>query len=412
MVGCGSVFDDMIVKIVIFFIVVVFSSSIDFCHVNCQTNNETTVPTSETSSPKPTGPVSVDILAIYVPPGIGNAVKLVWGDQRGNEGLNLTYGVYYGMDQGELEFPKTVTPNQSIVVKDLEFCTRYHFAVTMMDENDANQEANLNPNTIRTVITGLNHTLAPINLTVELEPKARPCLDIKWSAACPNVISPIGYVVNSSTDNVTKMMQRYLLFTASLLLISTTLSQPTTTSSSNATVDSTVNTTLETGQDTVIDLMELKDMTPIEYVGKRLVHMWNGLGTEEKGGKSQGFIGRCIGVAKKVKELLPFLMFGGGVIMTKLGFLLLFSLKTVGLLLLLVIFHVGAAALKAGAFFAHKKGHDSPLHVYVEGEHDHGPSHIPVGWDDRRDSLEGHDLYNMYEKLKRENALLKRYYPS
>ncbi|KAF7280004.1 hypothetical protein GWI33_006520 [Rhynchophorus ferrugineus] len=219
-------------------------------------------------------------------------------------------------------------------------------------------------------------------------------------------------VVNSSTDNVTKMMQRYLLFTASLLLISTTLSQPTTTSSSNATVDSTVNTTLETGQDTVIDLMELKDMTPIEYVGKRLVHMWNELGTEEKGGKSQGFIGRCIGVAKKVKELLPFLMFGGGVIMTKLGFLLLFSLKTVGLLLLLVIFHVGAAALKAGAFFAHKKGHDSPLHVYVEGEHDHGPSHIPVGWDDRRDSLEGHDLYNMYEKLKRENALLKRYYPS
>ncbi|KAF7267611.1 hypothetical protein GWI33_019182 [Rhynchophorus ferrugineus] len=197
MVGCGSVFDDMIVKIVIFFIVVVFSSSIDFCHVNCQTNNETTVPTSETSSPKPTGPVSVDILAIYVPPGIGNAVKLVWGDQRGNEGLNLTYGVYYGMDQGELEFPKTVTPNQSIVVKDLEFCTRYHFAVTMMDENDANQEANLNPNTIRTVITGLNHTLAPINLTVELEPKARPCLDIKWSAACPNVISPIGYVVSS-----------------------------------------------------------------------------------------------------------------------------------------------------------------------------------------------------------------------
>lgn len=48
------------------------------------------------------GPISIDILEIFVPPGIGNAVKLVWGRQLDKLNLNITYNVYYGVDGEKL----------------------------------------------------------------------------------------------------------------------------------------------------------------------------------------------------------------------------------------------------------------------------------------------------------------------
>ncbi|XP_030747173.1 uncharacterized protein LOC115875802 isoform X2 [Sitophilus oryzae] len=159
-------------------------------------NTDESITTMVQTTTRPMGPMGVDILSIYVPPGIGNAVKLVWGDDRGTEGMNLTYGVYYGIDESELEFPKLTTSNQSMLIEDLEYCTTYHFAVTLLEENGNVQETKINPYIMRTLITGLDHMAAPINLTVDFEPKVQPCIDIKWSAACPNVVAPIGYVLS------------------------------------------------------------------------------------------------------------------------------------------------------------------------------------------------------------------------
>lgn len=63
----------------------------------------TTLPTPvETTSPS-IGPFSVEILNIFVPPGISNAVKVVWGGDGVQNDANLTYGVFFGSEDGDLE---------------------------------------------------------------------------------------------------------------------------------------------------------------------------------------------------------------------------------------------------------------------------------------------------------------------
>ncbi|XP_030747169.1 uncharacterized protein LOC115875800 [Sitophilus oryzae] len=171
----------------------------------------------------------------------------------------------------------------------------------------------------------------------------------------------------------------------------------------------------------IINLEEINKMGPLQYLGERIMYIWNGgEGIQAEQEKNGGFIGRCIGMAKRLKQIMPMLMVGGGIAITKLGFLLLFSLKTVGLLILLLIINVASAAAKVGAVVAQKKHDQSAqnIHFHVDpskGEESHHSSHsshiTPFGWDDRLDSsLEGHELYNMYEKLKKENEYLRYHY--
>ncbi|KAL1502159.1 hypothetical protein ABEB36_007345 [Hypothenemus hampei] len=170
---------------------------------------------------------------------------------------------------------------------------------------------------------------------------------------------------------------------------------------------------------TIIDLDQVRNMSMVEYLGKQIDYLLNG--TEEE--PQSTFVGRCIGIAKKIRQIMPVVMIGAGVIITKLGFLLLFSLKTLGLVGLLLLLNVGTAAAKLGAFLATKKHEHSPqyLHVHVQptkhGElhddlHDIYSSHLkgpPYGWEDKIDDqrIQSHQLYNLYEKLKLENDLRK-----
>lgn len=57
------------------------------------------------------------------------------------------------------------TPNLSAVIEDLEYCTKYDFAVTVLDGGGF-EAAKINPNTVRTVITGIDQLAAPANLSV------------------------------------------------------------------------------------------------------------------------------------------------------------------------------------------------------------------------------------------------------
>ncbi|XP_050297320.1 uncharacterized protein LOC126736811 [Anthonomus grandis grandis] len=160
-------------------------------------------PPPEATTQKTNMPSSVEILTSYVLPGIGNSVKLVWGSDQGPNKDNLTYGVHFGLEEGELQYPKLTTPNQSVIIEDLEYCTKYDFAITILSENGLDN-IKINPNTIRTIITGGDQMEAPTNLTVELEARAHPCIDIKWSSACPNVVDPIGYVVSAMDKKTLK----------------------------------------------------------------------------------------------------------------------------------------------------------------------------------------------------------------
>ncbi|XP_056638824.1 uncharacterized protein LOC130446532 isoform X2 [Diorhabda sublineata] len=133
--------------------------------------------------------ISVEILRVVLPPGIGNAVKLIWGRKLYDLNLNVTYGVHYGKNDDELKEPKLLTTNESVLIENLDFCTQYSFAVSVGDEYK------INLNNIRSVVTYLDRKAPPQNLQVEFEPQNPPCLLIKWSASCANIGQPIGYVV-------------------------------------------------------------------------------------------------------------------------------------------------------------------------------------------------------------------------
>ncbi|XP_056638823.1 uncharacterized protein LOC130446532 isoform X1 [Diorhabda sublineata] len=134
--------------------------------------------------------ISVEILRVVLPPGIGNAVKLIWGRKLYDLNLNVTYGVHYGKNDDELKEPKLLTTNESVLIENLDFCTQYSFAVSVGDEYK------INLNNIRSVVTYLDRKAPPQNLQVEFEPQNPPCLLIKWSASCANIGQPIGYVIS------------------------------------------------------------------------------------------------------------------------------------------------------------------------------------------------------------------------
>lgn len=47
----------------------------------------------------PSAPESIEIVRIYQSPGVGNAVKIVWGRKIQHLNLNITYGLHYGTDE-------------------------------------------------------------------------------------------------------------------------------------------------------------------------------------------------------------------------------------------------------------------------------------------------------------------------
>lgn len=91
--------------------------------------------------------------------------------------------------------PRLTTKNLSAVIEDLDYCTKYNFAVSAIDNNN-NVGDTVNPNNVRSIITYLDPDAPPKDVQVEYEPLETPCLLIKWSASCPNVGQPIGYVVS------------------------------------------------------------------------------------------------------------------------------------------------------------------------------------------------------------------------
>lgn len=108
------------------------------------------------------------------------------------------------------------------------------------------------------------------------------------------------------------------------------------------------------------------------FTGKTHSHNLNCIYTRKK---KQCIIilisGRCIGVAKKIKQLLPFLVFGMGAITTLLGFLTLFSLKTLGLLGLLLLINTSAAVAKITAAFSHKEDQKKQnIHLHIHNSKD------------------------------------------
>ncbi|KAG5890862.1 hypothetical protein JTB14_016294 [Gonioctena quinquepunctata] len=146
----------------------------------------------------------------------------------------------------------------------------------------------------------------------------------------------------------------------------------------------------------------------INLAGRNLKHLlmkfWN------QNENSDGFVGRCFGIAKKIRAILPIAIFMMGVIMTLLAFLTLFSLKSLGMLGLLLLINTSGAVAKVVAALSHKHDSKTPqdvhfhIHQNKHGEYDIG--HSGYGWADDRTGQSGPDRsldrlqsYNLYNKL-------------
>ncbi|XP_023311210.1 uncharacterized protein LOC111691917 [Anoplophora glabripennis] len=137
---------------------------------------------------------------------------------------------------------------------------------------------------------------------------------------------------------------------------------------------------------------------------------------------NDSFIGRCFGVARKLKFAMPLIIFALGVIVTVLAFLTIFSLKTLGLLGLLILMNVSGAVTKLAVAFSskHEKSSSSPqnvhLHVHQTKDGHFELGHTAPGWEDRigkygssSEVLDNTEISNLYRKIYLNNLLLGNY---
>ncbi|EFA06595.2 hypothetical protein TcasGA2_TC009509 [Tribolium castaneum] len=163
--------------------------------------------------------IDMEIISIEVLPKIGNAVVLSWGKPLREYDLDWTYGVYYGENMQEaLKEPKLTTKDLSAEVANLTFCTQYIFAVGVVDPASKRPHPARN---VRTIGTLINELSPPEDLQVEFIPEKEPCLLIKWSASCPNIAEPLGYLVTVHEKNSPRMMLITHPFTTSVELAQT-----------------------------------------------------------------------------------------------------------------------------------------------------------------------------------------------
>nr|CAH7725838.1 unnamed protein product [Callosobruchus chinensis] len=143
----------------------------------------------------------------------------------------------------------------------------------------------------------------------------------------------------------------------------------------------------------------------VEVIARRLHNMWEDYGKTNE----HTFVGRCFGVARKIRQLLPIMIFLLGVILTKLGFLTLFSLKTMALLGLLLLINASTFAAKVATAFALKGDHKLPqtvhYHVYKDKLGGYYTDHSSPGWEHKSSEASPEidwdrvESYNLYNKL-------------
>nr|XP_023019135.1 uncharacterized protein LOC111507970 [Leptinotarsa decemlineata] len=145
----------------------------------------------------------------------------------------------------------------------------------------------------------------------------------------------------------------------------------------------------------------------IHLAAKNLKHTWDTFWKQNE--NRDTFVGRCFGIAKKIRSILPIAIFMMGVIMTLLTFLTIFSLKSLGMLGLLLLINASGAVAKVSAALSHKHESKSPqdvhFHIHQNKEGEYHIGHSGYGWaDDRVDNagtnyLNKIESYNLYNKL-------------
>lgn len=143
---------------------------------------------------------------------------------------------------------------------------------------------------------------------------------------------------------------------------------------------------------------------PKKFIGKHLKRV-------ESIFLKNNFLGRCFGVARKLKVAIPLIVFKLGVIVTTLGFLTLFTIKGVGISLLILFLHlakiVGKISFLKGGFFGSEyfshhghHGHGdqgSGIHYHIHGKA--GSSSYSAGHSHGHSEEEYGSPYSFYDRM-------------
>lgn len=107
-----------------------------------------------------------------------------------------------------------------------------------------------------------------------------------------------------------------------------------------------------------------KEIAKVEFrnaITEKAITVWNW--AKEQAKSQDTFVGRCFGIGKKLQFVIPLVIFSLGIIITTLKFLTLFTLKGVGIGIVLLIMNLVGWSAKVASW-------KSQL------EH-HGPTHHP-----------------------------------
>ncbi|CAH0552076.1 unnamed protein product [Brassicogethes aeneus] len=154
---------------------------------------------------------------------------------------------------------------------------------------------------------------------------------------------------------------------------------------------------------TKVSIIQPKKLTIYDIAARRIISVWDAVIGRNN---NEGIIGRCFGMARKLKMLMPLMIFKLGVIVTILVFLTIFSLKSLALLVGLIVMNVGGIASKFALLKHDSGGHSPPQNVHFhihpgkDGNFHSAPS---APWDRMEDegSFESTGSSNLYNKLLR-----------
>nr|XP_022909853.1 uncharacterized protein LOC111420983 [Onthophagus taurus]XP_022909854.1 uncharacterized protein LOC111420983 [Onthophagus taurus]XP_022909855.1 uncharacterized protein LOC111420983 [Onthophagus taurus] len=149
-----------------------------------------------------------------------------------------------------------------------------------------------------------------------------------------------------------------------------------------------------------------------KFISRKILNLFNWV--KDQSQHEETFIGRCLGIGKKLRFAMPLVIFLLGVIITTMKFLTLFTLKGVGIGLAILMLNVGGLFAKLGALFKqnnHQQEYKQPqnVHFHIHNKEDgqYHVDHSTTGWADRvseglsktNNFAEKMELINLYKRL-------------
>lgn len=148
---------------------------------------------------------------------VGTTAKLAWLPPQDARKVDWEYGIYYALNAQDLFETTFITTKQlTIHVDDLLPCEQYIFSVGIVGPLGIGPISR----DFKIVMTHVSPRAPPKDVIVTQDSSDASSMIVRWSASCPTLKSPIGYIVDIFDKTVNKTMKFYVNETANAQLSS------------------------------------------------------------------------------------------------------------------------------------------------------------------------------------------------